>query len=430
MTQYATFVGYKQLTNKKNGIIKKYRMPNSKSIGSIVFYVFIIIFIVLAYLGNSGSLASIFPKKTTIVNKNIIQMEYKEKEYKADYTKKFEDVAIKIANFEMGEKWIGDFNINDADYWEGESSYIVIAKNNQSNIITLRKSLDLSDSSIFKILIYSADQENVNNIKKATLRFGNLTDTAYYEYDIRNIKQGWSIIEMLKENFSFVTGAASTEEEGNDKNITNDRLWSSIGKISLEVEARPNTQVELSFDRLWAEKDDKYKKEFLANNFDMLSPVGWNEKNYINFWSIGASLSLFNKITGVKNFTYTAKIIPQKTGTFGINGRTDLSTSYGYYLEIGGIGTGSWRLYKVGKVIDISPIIELDGGSIANFQIEANQPVWLRLRTSGSTITGSLSTDGKNFTKLTEKNDSEHKSGGIGVQTAGSFLLESVEFQQ
>lgn len=426
----SSFVGYKRLTNKKNGIIKKYRMPNSKSIGSIAFYIFIIIFIVLAYLNNNGGLTSLFPKKTAIVNKNIIQMEYKEKEYKADYTKKFEDVAIKIANFEKREKWQGDYNIDDANYWEGESGYVILAKNNQSNIITLRKSLDLSDSPVIKILIYSADQENVNNIKNTTLRFGNLTDTAYYEYDIRNIKQGWSIIEMPKENFSFVTGAVSTEEEKNDKNITNDRLWSFIEKVAIELKARPNAQVELSFDRLWAEKNELYKKEFLTNSFDMLSPVGWNGKNYINFWSIGASLSIFNKVSGVKNFTYTAKIIPQKVGAFGINGRTDLSTSYGYFLEIGGIGTGSWRLFKTGKIVDVSPVTELDSGSIANFQIEANQPVWLRLSISGDTITGYLSTDGKNFTKLTEKNDSELKSGGIGVQTTGSFLLESIEFKQ
>ena len=407
-------------------------MPNSKSIGSIVFYIFIILFIVLAYLNNNGSLASLFPKKITTLNKSIVQMEYKDKEYKADYTKKFEDFAIKIANFEKEEKWQGDFNIDDMSYWEGESSYVVLAKNLSSNTITLRKSLNLSDSSVFKILIYSVNQENIDNIEKATLRFGNLADTAYFEYNIRNIKQGWSIIEMPKNNFSFITGSASTKEgETDNSNVTNDRLWSSIEKISLEVKARPNTQTELSFDRLWAEKNDSYKKEFLTNSFDMLSPISWNGKSYINAWALGGILSLINKVTGVKNFTYTAKIIPQKTGVFGINGRTDLSTSFGYYLEIGGIGSGSWRLYKVGKVVDTGPITELSSGSIANFQIEANQPLWFRLSISGNTIIGYLSTDNKNFTKLTEKNDTEHKSGGIGIQTSNaSFLLESVEFTQ
>lgn len=395
-------------------------MPNTKSIGSIVFYVFIILFIVLAYLNNNGSLASLFPKKTTTtVNNNVVQMEYKEKEYTANYTKKFEDASVTIANFEKGEKWTGDFNIDDINFWEGESSYVVLAKGLTSNIITLRKNLDLSDSSVIKILVYSNNQENVNNVKKAALRFGNLDDTAYFEYDIRNIKQGWSIIDIPKEYFT-----ASAGEEGNE------RLWGAIEKISLEVRALPNTQVELSFDHLWAEKNELYKKEFLTDNFDMLSLRNWNTKDYINVWSLGGNLSLLNKVTGVKDFTFTAKIIPQKTGAFGINGRTDLSSTYGYYLEIGGIGTGSWRLYKVGKIIDTSPTTELDRGSIANFQIEANQLLWLRLSMSGNTITGYFSTDGINFTKLTQKNDSEHKSGGIGLQTATSFLLESVEFKQ
>lgn len=145
---------------------------------------------------------------------------------------------------------------------------------------------------------------------------------------------------------------------------------------------------------------------------------------------MGSTLGLINKITGVRNFTYTAKIIPQKIGTFGINGRTDVSTSYGYFLDFGGIGTGSWQLYKYGKVVNDSPVTQLDSGSIANFQIEASQPVWLRLTISGTSIAGYLSTDGKNFTKLTARSDGEHASGGIGIQTSASFLLESVEFSQ
>lgn len=408
-------------------------MPNSKSIGSIVFYIFIILFIVLAYLGNNGSLASLFPKKTITVNKNIIQIEYKDKEYNADYTKKFKGAIIEVSGFEEGEKWKGDYKVDDVNYWEGQNSYVVFAKGLEPTILTLRKTMNLSDSTVIKILVYSVDQENTDGIKKATLRLGNLADSAYYEYDIRNIKPGWNIVEMQKDNFSFVSGPVTTKEEGtvDTTNVGNDRLWANIEKVSLELDSLPNSQAELSFDRLWAEKNEDYKKEFFTANFDMLSPKIWNGKSYINSWAIGTTLSLINKISGVKNFTYTAKIIPQKTGTFGINARTDLATTYGYYLDLGGIGTGTWQLYKIGKIEDVGAVTQLDNGSLANFQFEADQPVWLRLKTSGGTITGSLSTDGKNFTKLTEKSDSEHKSGGIGVQTANaSFLLESVEFKQ
>lgn len=411
-------------------------MQNQKSIGSIVFYVFIIVFIVLAYLNNNGTFSTFFSKQTIATKKNVIQIEFKDKEYKADYTKKFEGVATEIAQFEDGEKWKGDFKIDDVNPWEGKASYVVLAKGNQPTVLTLRKNLNLSKSETIKMLVYSVDQENTDYIKKAILRFGNLADTAYFEYDIRNIKQGWNIIEMPKVNFSYVGGISVKEGELTDTSsekgdVGSDRQWGVIEKVSLEVNARPNTQTEISFDRLWAEEDETYKKEFFTANFDMLSPRVWDGKSYINAWAMGATLGLVNKITGVRNFTYTAKIIPQKTGTFGINGRTDLSTSYGYYLDLGGIGTGSWQLYKYGKVVNDSPITQLDSGSIANFQIEANQPLWLRIITSGNSIAAYLSTDGVNFTKLTGKNDGELASGGIGIHMSGaSILLESVEFSQ
>lgn len=402
--------------------IKNY-MLNNKSIGAIVFYIFIIIFVVLAYLNNKGSLVYLFPKKTTIISKNVVQIEYKDKEYGVDYTKKFKDNATEISNFEEEEKWNGDYKIDNSNYWEGQSSYVIFAKGLKSTTLTLNKSVNLLDSEMIKILIYSADQKNIDHIKKATLRFGNLTDTTYYEYDMRNIKTGWNIITMKKNDFSF---------EG-VKKISEDNLWLNIEKITLRIDSLPSGQVEISVDRLWAEKNKNsdYKKEFFTTSTDMMSLKSFNKNSYINFWGIGSNLSLVNKINGVKNFTYTAKIIPQKIGTFGINARTDLATAYGYYLSLDGIGTNTWQFYKIGKTGNTGTITKLDNGSISNFQFEPNQPVWLRIKTSGNTITGYISTDEKNFVKLTEKNDDEHKSGGIGVQTINaSFLLESIDFKQ
>lgn len=409
-------------------------MSNNKGVGAIVFYVFIIIFIVLAYLINNGTIVSLFPKTTTVSKKNIIQLVYRDKEYSYN-SNKLENATTEIAGFEQNEKWKGDYKVDEVNLWEGKSSYVILAKSPQPNVLTLRKNLNFSKNETIKILIYSANQQNTDDIKKTLLRFGNLADTAYFEYDIRNIRPGWNIIEMPKASFSFVGGAPSSKEtdvaESERTDVGSDRLWGAIEKVTLELDARPGNQVELSIDRLWSENNEMYKKEFLTKNFDMLSSRIWNGKNYINTWAIGSSLALINKVTGVRNFTYTAKIIPQKIGSFGINARTDLDTSFGYYLDFGGIGTGSWRLYKYGKVIDVSPVSELDSGSIANFQIEINQPLWLRLTASGNSIAGYLSTDGKNFTKLTEKNDGEHSSGGIGIHTANAaLLLESVEFKQ
>lgn len=409
-------------------------MSNQKNVGAIVFYVFIVILIVLAYLNNQGTFSSLLVKKTITPNKKIVQIEFKDKEYKADYSKKFDGTSVEIARFEEGEKWKGDYKIDDANPWEGKTSYVVLAKGVQPNILTLRKNLNLSKSETIKILVYSVDQQNTDDIKKALLRFGNLADTAYFEYDIRNIKPGWNIIEMAKSSFSFIGGATPAKEadvtESDTTDVGSDRLWSAVEKVTLELDARPGSQVELSFDRLWAEKDEVYKKEFLTKSYAMLSPRVWNNKSYINAWAMGASVGLINKVSGVRNFSYTTKIIPQKVGAFGINARTDLDTSYGYYLDFGGVGTGSWRLYKYGKVVNDSPVTELDSGGIANYLVEADQPLWLRITAFGNSIAGYISTDGTNFTKLTEKSDGELTSGGIGIQTSASFLLESVEFKQ
>ena len=95
---------------------------------------------------------------------------------------------------------------------------------------------------------------------------------------------------------------------------------------------------------------------------------------------LGTTLSLISKVTGVKNFTYTAKIIPQKIGAFGINARIDGTTNYGYYLDLGGIGTGSWRFYKYGKMMGESPVVELDSGGLQIINWKKINPYGYALR--------------------------------------------------
>lgn len=403
-------------------------MPSTKNTSGIVFYIFIILFIITAYLYKNGVIASLFPQKAT-VNK-VVEIEYQGKELKVDYPKKYNKLALELSGFEEGEKWKGEFKISDANYWEGSSSYVIFSRNGQPVNLSLQKNIDLSDYSIFNILVYSEEQENSNNIKKLAFRLGDRNDNEYYEYDILNVKSGWNIIRMSKNNFTLINGSTPIKKDGEDS-LVNKNLWERIEKISLVINSRPNSQVELKLDRLWTEKDNDYKKDFLVGNDDMLSIRVFDGKTYVNLWNLGGNLTLIKKVTGVRNFTYTAKIIPQKTGAFGISTRTDINTGYGYYLNLGGIGTGTWQLYKIGKPVNNNALNELDSGSIANFQIEANQPVWLRFTTSDDTISGYFSTDGNAFTKLTEKNDNEHRSGGIGITTSSSsFLLESIEFKQ
>ncbi|OGK18251.1 hypothetical protein A3G67_03060 [Candidatus Roizmanbacteria bacterium RIFCSPLOWO2_12_FULL_40_12] len=406
-------------------------MSNTKKMSSIIFYIFIITFIFLAYVKKNEGLTAFFLKKATIASKNIVGIGYNKKEYKVDYPKKLDKTASELSGFEKDEEWNGDYVTDEENYWEGKTSYVVSSKNNKPTIISLQKYVDLSGYTSIKMLVYS-DKEDIESIKKFQLRLGNKDNSSSYEYDIRTIKPGWNIIQISKDKFTFVS-KFSSENKSFDNQIRTGNLlfWNKIEKISIELDSLPKSQVEVTVDRLWAEKSENYKTDFNSANDSMISAKTYGEKTYINIWDIGGKSSLFSEITSAKDFIYTAKIIPQKPGAFGISGRADLDTNFGYYLEVGGIGLSSWQLYKIGKTVDNSAITQLDNGLLSNLRVKTNEPIWLRISTSGNKIAGYLSTNGVNFTKLSEKRDDEIESGGIGTHTSNaSFLLESIEFRQ
>lgn len=407
-------------------------MFNSRRILSIVFYIFIIGFISLAYIKNNEGLTMFFLKKTVKSSKKIINLGYGEKEYKVDYTKKFVKSSIELAGFEADEKWIGLHTINTENYWEGGASYMLSSKNSQPNIISLEKNVNLSGYTIIKLLVYSDKDIGTENVKKFNLRLGNDDDSAYYEFDIRNIKPGWNLIQISKDKFTFASNFNSLNNTYDNQIYTGHLLlWDKIEKISVELDSLPKSQAEVSIDRLWAEKNEDYKLDFKNTAKSSLSVKTYNDNTYINVWGLDGKLSLVEEVAHVSDFVYTAKIIPQKNGAFGINARTDADTGRGYYLEMGGIGLGTWQFYKKGEVVDNNDIAQLGEGVLSNSLLEINKPVWLRIRTSGNTIAGYSSFDGVNFTKLSEKKDDEIKTGGIGIHTtAASFLLESIEFNQ
>lgn len=406
-----------------------------KGIGSVIFYVLLILFIVVAYLYNNGTLTSFFPKsKTTLTEKrNIIDLEFKDKVYNENFTKSYAGKGLEISGFEEGEKWIGEYNIDDSNFMEGKTGFSLASKNNSPQIIYLSKKMDLSKFEIFRTLVYSSKDDNGDNIQTLNLRFSNKNDSLYYEYSIRNIKAGWNILNMEKDNFVINRQTEVKKETTGEAEKTvssGDTLWKNIEKVSIELTSRPANRVELTFDRLWAEKDTSYDEDIRTLAPNMLSYKDYNNQAYLNIWRSTTNLALIKKVTGVKNFTYTAKIIPLEIGTFGINARTDISNSYGYYFDLSGIGSGAWQLYKTGKPIEgVGP--RLDNGEIANYLVEENKPIWMRLKLSGNTISAYISLNGKDFTQLSEKIDSELKSGSIGFQTGGSsFLVESIEFSQ
>ncbi|NMB83865.1 hypothetical protein GYA28_01090 [Candidatus Roizmanbacteria bacterium] len=394
-----------------------------KSSGTIVFYAFLVIFVTLAYLYNNN-LLSFLPKNDTQVKSSRAEVEFKDKAFRLDFSKKYDGYSTEAASFEETEKWSGvnfdNFEYDDITFFDGKTSLDIVSKNSQNAAVKMQRNLDLNDYEIIKMLVYSPKVENSDNIKNLTLTF-NTSNNNSFEYDITNLKTGWNLVKMPKNTFSSTQKMASSSAG-----------WDRIKDIQVSLVSRPSTKVELNLDRIWAEKDESYQDYLLTNNENMLSLKEFQGKNYLFINNFGGLNSVIKKVTSVKNFTYIVKIIPIKKGVFGLGGRFDFITGYGYFMEFTGINSGNWQFYKLSKPnADNSPITQLDSGTITNYQIDIGKPIWVKMAFESKKISAYFSLDGQNFTRLTEKNDGEIASGGIGFfSKGGGFLLESVDFTQ
>lgn len=394
------------------------------SLGGIFYFIFFIIVTGL-YLSTGG--LSIKPNESDIRNSKIT---FKDKEYRRDFSKLFSASTVNISSFE-NDTWGGEYFIGEKLSLNGKDSLSLLSKNNEPVEMKLQKNLSLVQMSDVKLLLYSKEGINPQDIKSFVIRFSDKQNSFSYEYPVlTTINQGWNIVSMPLNKFSFTEKVQNNPEIDPTSVFTAKINWNKIELVTIALSARPHSRVELFFDRLWAEKIIPYEDIFQSTNEDMFTLKVYNNKSYVNVLPLGSSLVQFKDVTSVSNFSYTLKLIPTTPGDFGINGRIDTDNGYGYYLDFGGIGTDVWRLYKEGKQQKGNGTIVLSEGHIGNFEFHPNIPVWLRLEFNDKKIKASISNDGIFFIKLVEKNDEEHSTGTIGFRAGSSILVESVNLVQ
>jgi hypothetical protein len=372
-----------------------------------------IFFVILFF--NNGSL-SISPSSPL---NNTIDIKFTDK----NYSLKFPDILDKniskeIAGFEEKEGWKGSYTLDDSLYFEGETSMVMDSRDHIASVATLDKSLNLDGYDVIKMVTYIATDEEVEGVESLTVNFSNKDEIVSYSYPVTALKKGWDVVKMSKEAFALTEGKGSLN-------------WNNIEKVSLVLVSRSKAKTEVIMDRLWAEKNDVLGDYVRTLNNKSISYKSFNSGQYLSLWNIANNLVTIKKVTSVQDFSYFAKLIPQKRSPFGIVGRVDSETRYGYYLSLDGINTGTWKLYRYDKPVDKTSWVVLTQGSINNFVIEKDKPVWLKMEFKGAKIIGYISMDGRNYTKLAKVVDREYKSGGIGIFSLGaSVLIDEVNFSQ
>ena len=375
---------------------------------------FVLIVVAVVVIGIIYAFAQNFNQNNASLTSDSVEMAFTDKNYTLNPAETYASTkSLEIAGFEESERWTGTYNLDDGTYMDGNTSMNVVSRDGQTSVVSLAKSIDLTGYTTISMLGYIAKADALDGLQTLQVRF--TTKDGDFVYPIVSIKQGWNVFKMPLDQ--FVANKAPA--------------WDKIESVSVEVTSRANARTEINLDRMWAENNSDYKDDFKMGNQDFLSVKTIAGKTYLQGWPIGSSNALIKKITSVKNFSYTAKLVPEKRGEFGINFRYNSANGFGYFFTMDGVDTGTWRLYKYGTPSPATPATTyslLAKGMINNYTVELNKPIWMRAVTDGSRITVSISNDGSSFVKLASMNNSELKSGGIGFVSGANVLLEQVSF--
>ena len=380
-------------------------------------------------------------KKDSLINKgnstdliNTVGLKFSDKNYKLDYSSVDPETVLTISGFENNEGWQGKSEFDDVYFWDGDFSLVLTSRNDERLDVFLDKDINLEDYSIFKMSVYL--QTDPADVELTRLYFSDKDKNSYYYYSIRNLVKGWNQLTIPKNKFSTqnVTGENQGQTEGTGSSGRQNQLsWQNIAKIGLEVASRANSTTDINFDSLKALKNEDYLDDWLVNSpmFLDLSKVDGNI--YLQGKHFGAAVALLKKLSGITDFTYSAKLQPLRNNTrSGLFVRGDFKTGYGYYFMIDGVNGNRYQIFKIhledGKTVNTV----IKNGVINNFIVEKDTPLWLKVEGKGNAFKYSLSTDGKSYSELASVKDSQYKEGGLGISVydQGATLFDEFRFSR
>ena len=380
-------------------------------------------------------------KKDSLINKgnstdliNTVGLKFSDKNYKLDYSSVDPETVLTISGFENNEGWQGKSEFDDVYFWDGDFSLVLTSRNDERLDVFLDKDINLEDYSIFKMSVYL--QTDPADVELTRLYFSDKDKNSYYYYSIRNLVKGWNQLTIPKNKFSAqnVTGENQGQTEGTGSSGRQNQLsWQNIARVGLEVASRANSTTDINFDSLKALKNEDYLDDWLVNSpmFLDLSKVDGNV--YLQGKHFGAAVALLKKLSGITDFTYSAKLQPLRNNTrSGLFVRGDFKTGYGYYFMIDGVNGNRYQIFKIhledGKTVNTV----IKNGVINNFIVEKDTPLWLKVEGKGNAFKYSLSTDGKSYSELASVKDSQYKEGGLGISVydQGATLFDEFRFSR
>lgn len=369
-----------------------------------------------------------------------VQLKFAEKNYKMDYFMMSADTVLKLYNFDKSELWQGAHEIDDTVNWDAKSSLLLTSKENSKHDVYLNKKINLDKYQVFKIAInVNTDPAEIDSFK---IYFSNKEKNAYYSYPVRNLSKGWNFLTIQKMKFSatnakqeslIVAKPTGQSAPTVSKPVASGLTWANIERFGFEFSSRANSVSSLNLDVMKAITSEDYLDDWMVINPQFLDLTSYNGKTILQAKNYGATSAVIKKLSGLTDFTFKVKVLPQKPNTrSGLFIRGDYRTGYGYYFLVDGLNGSRWQIFKIGLVEEKTAQTILKNGIINNFMVEEDKPLYIKAEVKGATLKFFLSTDNNTYTLLGEVNDGEFKEGSVGVSVydGGMSLFDEFELNQ
>jgi hypothetical protein len=311
------------------------------------------------------------------------------------------DAVSVIGDFEEGEdaNWQGNGVVDNKVYYEGERSLALISVDHKTSVITLNKNFDLSKMKMIEFMLNVSDTDS---FESAEIDFGDAEFKNRYRYVLSNLKAGWNLIQIPKEQFIALIAPDSQFD------------WSKISQTRFYASSRPGAIFMARIDMLRSINNMDFENEWRSlKNESFLSLVRYGDSNMLMVRSIATNMATIKILDNISDFVFLAAVLPQSTGRIGLFVRGDSGNGYGYYFLIGGAKKNNWQILKKNKTGWVKEK-EIDG-FLPNMSFMPDKKYWLKVAAQGGKMVFYLSFDGEKYDKLAELNDDEFLGGSSGI---------------
>ncbi len=306
-----------------------------------------------------------------------------------------QNASVEIASCTEGENWTGNFTFDTERSVDGNTGINFFSQYPNSQEITLNKRVSLNNSNELHLLVYADNQTVADQIDTFSLSIQNEQDSKS-SFVVPPLHPGWNRVSI----------PISSSQ--------------AISSIIFQLTAQKNQTVQITLDRVWAEKrKSPYLSKIKALMPQFISAKTVGNRSYLHVFSQGINTLFFPDSPKVKNMTATFLAVPLGKGSIGfmLSPKNNKQSEYIFSLNY----ENRWKLEQTPHTKNVF----VASGKL-NELYTIQSPLWIRFTKKANRTTIYYSANGSDFETVTEQKIQNLSEFDFGIFSRGPFLLDQL----